>query len=34
MYDKKKWIQKQESTKKELKRIMDEFIPKLIVNPK
>ena len=33
-YNKKEWIQKQESTKKELKRIMDEFIPKLIVNPK
>ena len=32
-YNKKEWIKKQESTKKELKRIMNEFIPKLIVNP-
>lgn len=32
-YNKKEWIQKQESTKKELRRIMDEFIPKLIINP-
>lgn len=33
MYDKAKYIKRQEATKKEIKKILDEFIPTLVVNP-
>lgn len=32
-YDKVKYIQRQEATKKEIKKILDEFIPTLVVSP-
>lgn len=33
MYDKTKYIQKQENTRREIKKILDEFIPTLVVSP-
>jgi hypothetical protein len=33
MYDKTKYIKRQEATKKEIKKILDEFIPTLVVSP-
>lgn len=32
-YDKAKYIKRQEATKKEIQKILDEFIPTLVVNP-
>ena len=33
MYDKTKYIQKQEATRQEIKKILDDFIPTLVVSP-
>lgn len=33
MYDKAKYIQKQEATRNEIKKILDDFIPTLVVSP-
>ena len=33
MYDKTKYIQKQEATRKEIKKILNDFIPTLVVSP-